>query len=358
MPAALFPFMRIVVDVMGGDHGIPVVINGVKQALQAYPHIAELHLVGLKPDIEAELNRAQCADSRLHIHHASEVITMEDKPLDAVRKKKDCSMVRAMELVRDGKAEAVISRGNTGALVASATLKLRRLDPVDRPVIAAVMPSGVGEFVLLDAGANPECKPALLVQFAIMGSVYSHAVLGRAKPRVGVLSNGSEEAKGTDLTRDTARLLKQANLNFIGYVEGHDLFADNVDVVVTDGFTGNIVLKSIESMGKAVGGLLKREFTANPLRMAGAVLSRGALNSIKQRMDPEAYGGAPLLGLNGTVIKAHGSAKAKAIFNAIRVASETIQHKINDTIVAEVTRANETLGLNKTAVQATDSALA
>ncbi len=358
MPAALFPFMRIVVDVMGGDHGIPVVINGVKQALQAYPHIAELHLVGLKTDIEAELNRAHCADSRLHIHHASEVITMEDKPLDAVRKKKDCSMVRAMELVRDGKAEAVISRGNTGALVASATFKLRRLDPVDRPVIAAVMPSGVGEFVLLDAGANPECKPALLVQFAIMGSVYSRAVLGRKSPRVGVLSNGAEETKGTDLTRDTARLLKQANLNFIGYVEGHDLFADNVDVVVTDGFTGNIVLKSIESMGKAVGGLLKREFTANPLRMAGALLSRGALNSIKQRMDPEAYGGAPLLGLNGTVIKAHGSAKAKAIFNAIRVASETIQHKINDTIVAEVTRANDTLGLNKPAVQATDSALA
>ncbi len=358
MPAALFPFMRIVVDVMGGDHGISVVIDGVTQALQAYPHISELHLVGLKADIEAELLRARCSDSRLRILHASEVITMEDKPLDAVRKKKDCSMVRAMELVRDGKAEAVISRGNTGALVASATFKLRRLEPVDRPAIATVMPSGVGEFILLDVGANHECKPSHLVQFAIMGSVYSRGVLGRKSPRVGILSNGAEETKGTELTREAAKLCKQTNLNFIGYVEGHDLFEDHVDVVVTDGFTGNIVLKSIESMGKAVGGLLRREFTATLLRKAGAVLSQGALKSIKRRMDPEAYGGAPLLGLNGTVIKAHGSARAKAIFNAIRVATETIQHKINDNIVAEVTRANDTLGLNKPAVHASDSALA
>lgn len=343
---------------MGGDHGISVVINGVKRALQAFPAITELHLVGLQSEIEKELNVARCADPRLRIHHASEVVTMEDKPVDAVRKKKDCSMVRSMELVRDGKAEAVISRGNTGALVASATFKLRRLEPVDRPVIAAVMPSGVGEFVLLDAGANPECKPSLLVQFAIMGSVYSRGVLGRTSPRVGVLSNGAEETKGTDLTRETARLCKQVDLNFIGYVEGHDLFEDHVDVVVTDGFTGNIVLKSIESMGKAIGVLLKREFTANPVRKTGALMAKGALMSIKRRMDPEAYGGAPLLGLNGTVIKAHGSAREKAIFNAIRVALETIQHKINDTIVSEVARANDKLGLNKPAVPSPDSALA
>ena len=358
MPAALFPFMRIVVDVMGGDHGISVVINGVSQALQAYPHISELHLVGLKAEIEAELLRVRCSDSRLRIHHASEVITMEDKPLDAVRKKKDCSMVRAMELVRDGKAEAVISRGNTGALVASATFKLRRLEPVDRPAIATIIPSGHGEFVLLDAGANHECKPSQLLQFAIMGSVYSRGVLGCKNPRVGILSNGAEESKGTDLTREAAKLCKQANLNFIGYVEGHDLFEDHVDVVVTDGFTGNIVLKCSESMGKAIIGLLKRELTASPIRKAGALLAQGALKSIKRRMDPEAYGGAPLLGLNGTVIKAHGSSREKAIFNAIRVATETIQHKINEKIVSEVAQANETLGLNKPPVPAPDSAVA
>jgi glycerol-3-phosphate acyltransferase PlsX len=350
--------MRIVVDVMGGDHEIEVVIDGVKQALRAHPHLSELHLVGQQARIEAALGRAHCSDARLRLHHASEVITMEDKPLDAVRRKKDCSMVRAMDLVRDGKAEAVISRGNTGALVASATLKLRRLDPVDRPVIAAVMPSGHGEFVLLDAGANHECKPVHLLQFAIMGSVYSRDVLGHPKPRVGILSNGSEESKGNDLTREAARLCRLTDLNFVGYVEGHDLFADHVDVVITDGFTGNIVLKSVESMGRAIIGLLRRELTATPVRKAGALLAQGALRSIMRRMDPEAYGGAPLLGLNGTVIKAHGSARAKAILNAIRVAGETIQHKLNDTIAREVAQANERLGLNKTSVQAPAPAVA
>ena len=350
--------MRIVVDVMGGDHGIEVVINGVKQALQAYPHISELHLVGQQAGIEASLKSVHCTDARLRIHHASEIITMEDKPLDAVRRKKDCSMVRAMELVRDGKAEAVISRGNTGALVASATLKLRRLDSVDRPAIATVIPSGQGEFVLLDAGANHECKPVHLVQFAIMGRVYSRDVLGRQKPRVGILSNGAEETKGNDLTREAAKLCRQTDLNFVGYVEGHDLFADHVDVVVTDGFIGNIILKSIESMGKAIIDLLRRELMATPIRKAGAMLAQGALKSIKRRMDPEAYGGAPLLGLNGTVIKAHGSAREKAIMNAIRVAGETIQHKINDTIAREVAQANERLGLNKPGVQAPAPAVA
>lgn len=350
--------MRIVVDVMGGDHGCGVVIDGVKLALRAYPNISELHLVGQQTEIETALKRARCNDSRLAVHHASEVISMEDKPLDAVRKKKDCSMVRAMELVRDGKAEAVISPGNTGALVASATFKLRRLESVERPAIATVVPSGKGEFVLLDAGANHECKPVHLLQFAIMGSVYSRELLGHKKPRVGILSNGTEESKGTDLTREALKLCRQADLNFVGYVEGHDLFSDNIDVVVTDGFVGNIMLKTIESMGKGIVRLLRRELTANPMRKFGAALAGGALQSIKRRMDPEGYGGAPLLGLNGVVIKAHGSARERAFLNAIRVASETIQYKISDTILRETAQANEKLGLNKTAVQSPASAVA
>jgi len=333
---------------MGGDHGCGVVIDGVKQALQAYSNISELHLVGQQADIEAALKRARCSDPRLRIHHASEVIAMEDKPLDAVRKKKDCSMVRAMELVRDGKAEAVISPGNTGALVASATFKIRRLDPVDRPAIATVVPSAKGEFVLLDAGANHECKPAHLLHFAIMGSIYSRELLHHKKPRVGILCNGTEETKGNDLTREAAKLCRQADLNFIGYVEGNDIFADHVEVVVTDGFVGNILLKSVEGMGKAIVRLLRRELTANPLRKFGAALAQGALQNIKRRMDPEGYGGAPLLGLNGVVIKAHGSAREKAFLNAIRVATETIHYRINETIVREVALANEHLGLNKT----------
>ena len=277
---------------------------------------------------------------------------MEDKPRDAVRKKKDCSMVRAMELVRDGKAEAVISPGNTGALVASATFKLRRIEGVDRPVIVTVIPSGKAEFVLIDSGANHECKPAHFLQFAIMGSIYSREMLRNKKPRVGILSNGTEESKGTELTREAAKLCRQADLNFIGYVEGHDLFSDRVEVVVTDGFTGNIVLKCVESMGKAIVGLLRRELAANSVRKMGAALAQGALTNIKRRMDPELYGGAPLLGLNGMVIKAHGSAREKAFMNAIRVATETIHCKMNETIEREISRANELIPSSKTAVQA------
>ena len=348
--------MRIAVDVMGGDHGPGVVIDGVKLALQSYPAISEILLVGQQTEIETALKRSRCQDDRLRIVPASEVITMEDKPLDAVRKKKDCSMVRAMELVRDGKAEAVISPGNTGALVASATFKLRRLEGVDRPVIVTVIPSGKAEFVLIDSGANHECKPAHFLQFAVMGSIYSRELLRNKKPRVGILSNGTEESKGTELTREAAKLCRQAELNFIGYVEGHDLFSDRVEVVVTDGFTGNIVLKCVESMGKAIVRLLRRELTANPLRKMGAALAQGALSNIKRRMDPELYGGAPLLGLNGIVIKAHGSAREKAFLNAIRVATETIHCQINTTIEREISRANELVSSTKPAIHTANAA--
>lgn len=320
---------------MGGDHGSGVVLEGIRQALAAQPQITELHVVGRQEEVEAGLQRAGCHDPRLRLVHASEVMTMEDKPLDAVRRKKDCSMVRAMELVRDGKAEAVISPGNTGGLVASATLRLRRLEHIDRPAIVTVVPSRTGEFLLLDAGANPECKPAHLVQFAVMGNIYSRELLGQSRPRVGILCNGTEETKGTDLTREAAKLCAQIDLNFLGYVEGHDLFEGRVDVVVTDGFTGNILLKSVEGLGKAVLGILKQELTASPGRKLGAWLARDAFRSIKRRMDPEAYGGAPIVGLNGVVIKAHGSARETAFCNAIRVATETIQHQINDAIVRE-----------------------
>jgi glycerol-3-phosphate acyltransferase PlsX len=349
--------MRIAVDVMGGDHGSGVVIDGVRQALAAYQQITELHLVGQQKEIESALQQARCKDPRLRIVHASEVITMEDKPLDAVRRKKDCSMVRAMELVRDGKAEAVISPGNTGAIITSATLKLRRLEGIDRPAIACVMPAGeAGEALLLDCGANPECKPMHFAQFAVMGHIYCREILKRPRPRVGVLSNGTEESKGTDLTRDAAKLCALLDLNFIGYVEGHDLFEGTVDVVITDGFTGNIVLKSIESLGHAVLGLLKRELTATPMRKLGATIARSAFRDIKRRMDPEAYGGAPVLGLNGVVIKAHGSAKAKAFLNAIRVAMEEIHFKINESIVREAAAAAERLA--KVPVQTTAPAVA
>jgi phosphate acyltransferase len=275
---------------------------------------------------------------------------MEDAPLEGIRKKKDSSLVRAIELVRDGKADAIISAGNTGGLVAGSTFRLRRIEGVERPAIATLMPSRTKDFILLDAGANHECKPLYLAQFAVMGSVYSREVLGCAKPRVGVLSNGTEESKGNELTRESAKLCRQLDLNFIGYVEGHDLFDDRVDVVVTDGFVGNIVLKSIESMGKAILKTLKGGLTATPVRKFGAWLARGALIDLKNRMDPEVYGGAPLLGLKGIVIKAHGSSRERAFMNAIRVASETIHHHLNDVITREIAEANRRLNVKENGV--------
>jgi glycerol-3-phosphate acyltransferase PlsX len=264
---------------------------------------------------------------------------MEDKPVEGIRKKKDSSMVRAIELTREGKTDAILSPGNTGALVAG-SMKLRRLEGVERPVLAARMPSRTGDFILLDAGANPVCEPQHLAQFAVMGNLYAREILGLARPRVGVLSNGSEESKGNDLTREAARLCALLDLNFIGYVEGFDLFNDAVDVVVA---VGNIVLKSAESLGYAMMHLLKTELSASPIRKLGAVLSREAFRALKRRLDPEVYGGAVLLGLNGIVVKMHGSARERAVMNAIRVAAEEVRHDLNQSILREIARANERL---------------
>ena len=340
--------MRIAVDVMGGDHGCAVVTQGVKLALEADSRISAILLVGKQDEIQSALTSTGLRDDRVQIVHASEILTMEDNPVEAIRKKKDSSMVRAIDLAREGKADAVISPGNTGALVAG-SMKLRRLEGVERPAIAARMPSRTGDFVLLDAGANPVCEPQHLAQFAVMGDVYAREILGLPKPRVGVLSNGSEESKGNDLTRAASALCAKLDLNYIGYVEGFDLFDDAVDVVVADGFVGNIVLKTAESLGYAIGHLLKAELMASPIRMLGAKLAQGGLRKLKQRMDPEVYGGAVLLGLNGNVIKAHGSSRERAIMNAIRVAAEEVRHGLTGIIVKKIAAANERIATATTA---------
>jgi phosphate acyltransferase len=334
--------MRIAVDVMGGDHGCGVVISGAKLALEADSKISALYLVGQQDQIQTALQKIGLRDSRVQILHCTEILTMEDKPLEGIRKKKDSSMVRAIELVREDKADAIISPGNTGALVAG-SMKLRRLDGVERPAIAARMPSRTGDFVLLDAGANPVCEPHHLAQFAVMGNLYAREILGLAKPRVGVLSNGSEESKGNDLTREAARLCSKLDMNFLGYVEGFHLFDDGVDVVVADGFVGNIVLKTAESLGYAMKSILKSELKANPIRYLGAMLASGGLKGLKRRMDPEVYGGAVLLGLNGIVVKTHGSSRERAVMNAIRVATEEVEHDLNQMISREIAQANERL---------------
>ena len=279
----------------------------------------------------------------MRVVHASEVLTMEDKPVDALRKKKDCSIVRAVELVRDGKADAVVSLGNTGGIFAAATFKLGRIAGVDRGCIATVIPRRSNEFVLLDAGANIECKPLHLAQFAVMGSVYSREVLGRKNPRVGILSIGTEDSKGNELTLEAFKLCKKLDLNFIGNVEGHDLFKDHVDVVVCDGFVGNIVLKTSESLALAMFSMLKRELTQNTKRKIGACWPRSAFRAIRRRMDPEVYGGAPCWASTARSSKPTPPRRERAMASAMRVAVEAMQHQVNQTIVREIARAGEQL---------------
>lgn len=342
--------MRIAVDVMGGDHGCGVVIEGAKRALQADKNITALYLVGDKSEIHAALPHRGFRDHRVRVVHASEVLTMDDKPAATVRKKKDCSIVRAVELVHEGKADAVVSLGNTGGIFAAATFRLGRIPGVDRGGIATMIPREEHEFVLLDAGANIECKPLHLAHYAVMGSIYSREILGRQNPRVGILSIGTEDSKGNELTLEAFKLCKQLDINFIGNVEGHDLFRNHVDVVVCDGFVGNIVLKTCESLALGMFSMLKHELTANPRRKLGALLAQNAFQAIRRRMDPEVYGGAPLLGFNGTVLKAHGSARERAIANAIRVTTDNLQHKVNQIIAQEVARANTRLAPSEPAV--------
>ena len=337
---------------MGGDHGCGVVIAGVKQALADNKEISRIYLVGNRADIHDALPEGGFRDHRVKVVHASEVVEMDDKPVIALRKKKDSSMVRAAEMVAEGKADALVSLGNTGSLFAAGTFKVGRLAGVDRGCIATVIPRQGNEFVLVDAGANVECKPFHLAQFAVMGNIYSRAVLNRKNPRVGVLSIGTEDTKGNELSLAAFQLCKSLDLNFIGNVEGHDLFKDHVDVVVCDGFVGNIVLKTAESLAVAMFSMLKRELMSNAKRKFGAMLAKDGFQAIRKRMDPEVYGGAPMLGFNGVVLKAHGSARDCAVASAIRVTAQTVKTQINQTIMREIAAANIKLAEAEKAIAA------
>jgi glycerol-3-phosphate acyltransferase PlsX len=335
--------MRIAVDVMGGDHGCGVVIAGVKRALEEQKEISAIYLVGNRADIHAALPEGGFRDHRVKVVHTTEVVEMEDKPAIALRKKKDSSIARAAELVSEGKADALVSIGNTGGIFAAGTFKIGRIPGVDRGCIATVIPRLDNEFVLLDAGANVECKPIHLAQFAVMGNAFSREVLKRKNPRVGILSNGTEDTKGNDLTLEAFRLCKKLDFNFIGNIEGHDLFKDHVDVVVCDGFVGNIVLKTAESLAVAVFQMLKHELMHTTQRKLGAYLAKGAFHAIRRRMDPDVHGGAPMLGFNGLVFKAHASARDKAVTSAIRATVNALKNQINETIARDIAAANKIL---------------
>ena len=321
---------------MGGDFAPQHVVAGAVGALRDSGHITRLFLVGDRGRVEAELRKRRATDARIEVEHTTEIIEMHDSPVQAVRRKKDSSMCRAVDLVKKGEADAVVSAGNTGALLTASHLKLRTLEGVDRPGLAVLIPAPQNVFVLMDAGANLEPHPSNLVQYAIMGSLYSQQILGYKNPRVGVFSIGTEDMKGNELSLEAHRLLKQTDLNFVGNIDGHDLFANIADVVVTDAFVGNAVLKACESTARVVARWLKEELRRNPLRIAGALLAGGAFKALKRRTDPDEYGGAVLLGINGICIKAHGASSPKAIKNAIRLATEFVEGQFNEHIVTEI----------------------
>lgn len=334
--------MKIALDAMGGDFAPKNTIEGAIMALREYPQIEKLFLVGQTNRIEAELRSNNFSDPRIEIVHASQVVEMSDGAVDSVRRKKDSSVSRAVDLVKNGQADAIVSAGHTGAAVAATTIKLRTLPGIERPGIASVIPTETNLFVLMDAGANLDAKPEHLLQYAIMGEVYSRHVLGYTNPSIGLMSIGGEDVKGSDFTKEVFKLLKGSKLNFRGNVEGHDLFENPVEVVLCDGFVGNVVLKTCEAIAHAIFQWLKHELKRSPIRLAGAYMAKGAFMAIKKKTNYEEYGGSPLLGVNGICIIAHGSSSAKAIKNAIRVAAESISHQVNPHIVEEIQRYNET----------------
>jgi glycerol-3-phosphate acyltransferase PlsX len=326
---------RIAVDAMGTDKAPQTELEGaVEAAREGY---AEVLLVGPEDSLRRELARKQVRGLPIEVVHASEAVTMEDAGAKAFRRKRDSSIRVGMRLVRDGKADGMISAGNTGAVMTTAKIVLGSLEGVDRPALAAVFPTSTGKAaVLVDVGANVDCKPQHLEQFAVMGEVYYRVIFGVAHPRVGLLSIGEEDHKGNDLTREAFLLLKQLPLNFIGNVEGRDLYNGRVEVIVCDGFIGNVALKISEGVVEAVSSLLKKALSRNLSAKVGYVLSRKAFQDFKKRVDYSEYGGATLLGVRGVCIICHGGSNSNAIKNAIRVAAEFAEGRVNEKIEREL----------------------
>lgn len=319
--------MQIAVDAMGGDNAPEAVVEGAIQAATEYG--IRVILVGDREILKHLIKRRHAQDLPIALKHTTEVVEMHESPSVAVRRKRDSSLRVAFDLVRAGEAVAAVSAGNSGAAMAVAMLVLRLLPGVERPAIAAVMPALNGSTVLLDVGANVDCKPIHLVQFAIMGDVFARHKLKIEAPRVGILSNGEEDTKGTELTRATDEALRKSSLNYIGYVEGRDIFTGHADVVVCDGFTGNVVLKAVEGIAQAAGRMAKDELGRGVLPRIGYLLARGAVKAIRDRLDYAEVGGAPLLGVNGVGIISHGSSDARAVKNAIRAARDFSEDRVN-----------------------------
>ncbi|NPV52142.1 MAG: phosphate acyltransferase PlsX [Firmicutes bacterium] len=333
--------MKIALDAMGGDYAPAETVNGAIEAVEALG--VEAALVGDKDRIERELERARGEGRRvppgLSVVHAPQVVPMDEhRPADALRKYRDSSVLLATELVARGEADAVVSAGNTGAAMAAGLLRLKRIEGVERPAIGTVYPTVTGSTFLIDAGANVDCRPHHILCFAVMGSAYAEKVLGVEEPRVALLSIGEEEGKGDELVFAAHRLLKESNVNFIGNIEGKDIPLGSADVVVADGFVGNVVLKLSEGLGQAIFSMLKAGVEANLAAKIGALLMRPVLFNLKKKMDYAEYGGAPLLGVNGVAIIAHGRSNAKAIRNSIRAARDAVANDIVGAIRSSLAR--------------------
>ena len=326
----------IALDAMGSDRAPKPEVEGAIQAARRFG--IQVSIVGPEERLRAEFQRHPFSRSLpISIVHASEVITMDDKAVQAVRAKRDSSMRVGLRLVREGKADAFISAGNTGAAMATAKMVLGGLPGVDRPALVAIIPTATRTVTaLLDVGANVDCKPHNLEQFAVMGEIYFRSMFGTARPRVGLLSIGEEEGKGNELTRESFSLLKQLPLNFVGNVEGRDIYSGKVDVIVADGFVGNVALKTSEGVANLVRATLKETLAETITRQVGYLLSRSAFSDFKKRLDHTEYGGAPLLGVKGACFITHGSSNANAIKNAIRVASEFVERGITANIEKEM----------------------
>ncbi|MGQ4664585.1 phosphate acyltransferase PlsX [Metabacillus halosaccharovorans] len=324
--------MKLAIDAMGGDHAPKSVVEGVMKAIAAFPDL-EVTLIGQEDKIKTYLTDS----TRINIIHTNEIIEGTDEPVRAVRRKKNSSMVLMANEVKEGKADGCISAGNTGALMTAGLLVVGRIEGIERPALSPTLPTLDGKgFLFLDVGANVDAKPEHLLQYAIMGSVYVEKVRGINNPRVGLLNVGTEDKKGNELTKQTFELLKEANVNFIGNIESRDLMESVADVVVTDGFTGNIALKTIEGTALSVFSMLKSALTSNFTSKLAAGVLKPQLKVIKQQMDYSEYGGAALFGLKAPVIKAHGSSDANAIYNAIRQTREMVSNDVSGTILSSI----------------------
>ncbi len=324
----------VAVDAMGGDNAPSAEVEGAVAAARQWG--ISIVLVGRAEKIEEELARHTTEGLDITVHHAGEVVGMHDSASDAVRKKKDSSIRVAFNLVKEGRADAVVSAGNSGATMAAGMFVLKRISGIDRPAIATIMPNLRNQTLVMDVGGNVDCKPYHLAQFALMGDVYSRAILGKKSPRVGLLSNGEEVSKGNDLTRDAHQLLRDVPFNYVGYVEGRDLFDGSVDVVVCDGFVGNVVLKVSEGLADALATMLRQEFAGRMMSKVGYFLARPAFAAFKKKIDYAEYGGAPLLGIEGTGMICHGGSSPRAIMNAVRMAHDSVLKRVNDMLISQL----------------------